>query len=208
MPHRHLIASLVIAAFAGHAMAQEVRLYRASEAVDPHDVARILDQSKHVEPVIKMRSIRLLDDAPGSRVTQGVAVAQVAYNSSADAGTAGAGRSSSSQPSSLALPVQFGFDSAEILPSARAQLDALAAGIRLLPPAQTVVIEGHTDAAGSDQYNEQLSLKRAYSVKRYLVASQGIAPERLIPAGMGKSATLRGHDPYAPENRRVQFHGE
>ena len=205
---RPLLATLLLALFTTSASAQDVRLYRASEAVDPQDVARILNPSTPAEPVIKMRSIRLLDDASGANVAPGQQLAQVAYSTSdAPSGSAGSAHTKSS-PSSLALPVQFAFDSADILPSARAQLDALAAGIKLLPATKTVVIEGHTDASGSEQYNEQLSLKRAYSVKRYLVASQGIAPERLIPAGMGKSATLRGHDPYAPENRRVQFHGE
>src|SRR5207247_1270943 len=112
------------------------------------------------------------------------------------------------KPSALALPIQFAFDSADILPAARPQLDALAAGIRLLPATQAVRIEGHTDAAGADRYNEQLSQKRAYSVKRYLVAMHGIAPERLHAVGLGEHAPLAGRDPYAAEQRRVQFSGE
>ena len=205
---RPLLATLLLALFTTSASAQDVRLYRASEAVDPQDVARILNPSAPAEPVIKMRSIRLLDDASGANVAPTQQVAQVAYSTSDAPGGSASSAYTKSSPSSLALPVQFAFDSADILPSARAQLDALAAGIRLLPATKTVVIEGHTDAAGSDQYNEQLSLKRAYSVKRYLVASQGISPERLSAVGMGEAATLRGHDPYAPENRRVQFRGE
>ena len=200
MPHRQLIASLILSLVAGHTMAQEVRLYRASESVDPQDVARILDQSKRAEPAIKMRSLKLLDNGP---------VTQIARADIDAVGTqVGGAPATDSRPSSLALPVQFAFDSADILPAAKPQLDALAAGIRLLPAAQTVVIEGHTDAAGSEQYNEQLSLRRAFSVKRYLVASQGIAPERLSAVGLGESAMLPGSDPYAPENRRVQFRGE
>ena len=106
------------------------------------------------------------------------------------------------------LPVQFAFDSAEILPSARSQLDALAEGIRMLPAVQAVVIEGHTDAIGSDAYNETLSLRRAYAVKSYLVASHRIDPTRLHAVGLGKFQPLPGRDPQAPENRRVQFRGE
>jgi len=104
--------------------------------------------------------------------------------------------------------VQFSFDSAEILPGARAQLDALAQGIRLLPALKTVVIEGHTDAVGTDQYNDQLSQRRAYAVKRYLVAEHRIDPSRLRAVGMGKYEPLPGKDPVAAENRRVQFRGE
>jgi outer membrane protein OmpA-like peptidoglycan-associated protein len=77
-----------------------------------------------------------------------------------------------------------------------------------LPAVQAVVIEGHTDARGSDAYNDQLSLKRAYAVKRYLVAMHSIDPGRLRALGMGEYAPLPGRDPMAPENRRVQFRGE
>jgi outer membrane protein OmpA-like peptidoglycan-associated protein len=108
----------------------------------------------------------------------------------------------------LSLPIQFAFDSAEILPSARAQLDALAEGVRLLPDTTRVVIEGHTDAAGSDSYNQELSLRRAQSVKRYLVAAHGIEGSRLRAMGLGEYAPLVGLAPHAPENRRVQFRGE
>jgi outer membrane protein OmpA-like peptidoglycan-associated protein len=110
--------------------------------------------------------------------------------------------------SALALPVQFAFDSAQILPAARSQLDALAEGIRMLPAIQAVVIEGHTDAIGAEAYNDQLSQRRAQAVKRYLVASHGIDAARLRAVGMGEHAPLQGRDPAASENRRVQFRGE
>lgn len=192
MCHRPLLASLLFALFAGSALAQDVKVYRAGELVNPKDVAAILDAKP-----IKMRSIRLLDDAPAQQVA------------AADPGlTAEPASREESKPSSLALPVQFSFDSADILPAAKAQLDALAEGIRLLPADKSVAIEGHTDAAGSDDYNEKLSQRRAQAVKRYLVAQHGIEPQRLRAIGMGEYRTLDGRDPHAPENRRVQFRGE
>ena len=66
----------------------------------------------------------------------------------------------------------------------------------------------HTDAKGSEEYNARLSMRRALSVKRYLVAQHHIDATRLRPIGMGKYETLPGRDPLAPENRRVQFRGE
>jgi len=129
---------------------------------------------------IKTRSIRLLDQA---------------------------GTPPSQDGPSLSIPLRFGFDSAEIVESARPQLDALAAGIKMLPPSQTVVVEGHTDAIGSDEYNRQLSQRRAASVKRYLVRVHGIEEERLKEVGAGKQRPIEGTDPQAPENRRVQFRG-
>ena len=108
----------------------------------------------------------------------------------------------------LSLPVHFSFDSAAIAPSARPQLDALAEGIRLLPPTQKVVIEGHTDAVGSEAYNLLLSQRRAAAVKSYLVSMHGIPADRLEDVGYGLRRPIDGADPLAAENRRVQFHGE
>jgi len=189
-----LLAHLALALAAGTAMAEEVRLYRSSEAVDPQEVAAILDQSSP-RPV-KMRSLRLLDDSPQAKAAP------------SDAAGGGGSGAQPVAPASLALPVQFAFDSADILPAARAQLDALAAGIRLLPAKQAVRIEGHTDAAGSDRYNELLSQRRADSVKQYLVTEHGIDAQRLNAVGLGEHSPLAGRDPYAAEQRRVQFRGE
>jgi len=173
-------AALLLSAAAALAQAGEVKVYRASEAVDPGEVARILNSGTP----IKMRSLRLLDDGPA-------AVARDA-----------------ARPSALSVPVPFAFDSADILPQAKAQLDAVAAGIRLLPPTQKVVIEGHTDAVGGEAYNEDLSQRRARSVRSYLVATYGIDASRLQAEGLGKNDPLPGISPLAAENRRVQFRGQ
>ncbi|HET9646427.1 MAG TPA: OmpA family protein [Burkholderiaceae bacterium] len=185
---------LALSLAAGSAFAQEVRVYGAGEKVDPQDVARILSHSVPSAPRIKMRSIRLLDDSPAQQ-----AAADAAASSS---------KEGSAKTDALALPVQFAFDSSNILPTARPQLDALADGIRLLPPNQAVVIEGHTDAKGGEKYNEELSQRRAEAVKRYLVSLHRIDPERLRTVGLGKFVPINSRDPFAPENRRVQFRGE
>jgi outer membrane protein OmpA-like peptidoglycan-associated protein len=164
--------------------ADDIKLYRSNEAVNPADVATVLGGAP-----IKYRSIRLLEE-------------------SAAKAPSGGGAASSSAPKALALPVQFSFDSADILPAARAQLDALAEGVRLLPKDRLVTIEGHTDARGDEDYNARLSMRRAQSVKRYLVAQHGIDASRLRAIGMGEYETLPGLAPAAAENRRVQFRGE
>jgi outer membrane protein OmpA-like peptidoglycan-associated protein len=182
--------SCLLLAFCAHtAWAQEdVRQYRTGDAVDPREVADIL-----APRAIKMRSLRLLDAGPGAAAAAGAA--SVAVPASARA-------------SALSLPLQFGFDSAELLDASKQQLDALAEGIRLLPEKQSVVVEGHTDANGGERYNETLSQRRAGSVKRYLVAVHGIDAQRLRVVAMGKHSPLPGLDPFAAENRRVQFRGE
>jgi outer membrane protein OmpA-like peptidoglycan-associated protein len=204
MARRSLLVPLLLTLVAAAATAQDVRLYRAGDAVDPNEVATILAQPEAKTPAVKMRSIRLLDDRAAA--SAGLPAAAVAV-SAAYAATNAAG---AAHPvvSALSLPVQFAFDSADILPTARQQLDALAQGIALLPGAKSVVIEGHTDAIGARPYNEDLSKRRAMAVKHYLVASHHIDPARLRTVGMGQDAPLAGHSPRSAENRRVQFRGE
>ena len=193
MPRFLPVAALMMVSAAASLVAHagEVKVFRNSETVDPSEVAQILDRTS----TIKMRSLRLLDDSPAGAVAATSAAAAMAASEAA-------------RPSALSLPVPFAFDSAEILPTAKAQLDAIAAGIRMLPANQNVVIEGHTDAAGTEQYNESLSRRRALSVRRYLVATHGIDASRLQAVGLGEHNPLPGTDPLAGENRRVQFRGE
>jgi outer membrane protein OmpA-like peptidoglycan-associated protein len=205
MSHRLLLANLALALLSAPAWSQEVRVYRQNEAVDPQDVARILGPEQGSG--IKMRSLRLLD-APSAGQAKAPA-APVQAERATQAGKAEAGEADGAAiADALSLPVQFSFDSAAILPGARGQLDALAEGIRLLPEGKKVVIEGHTDSVGTDAYNNQLSSRRAASVKQYLVAVHHIDAARLKTVGMGKNAPLPGREPDSPENRRVQFRGE
>ncbi len=104
----------------------------------------------------------------------------------------------------IGLPVEFAFNSAEIKPNYRTQLDAIAEGIKIAGNIE-VMVEGHTDAHGPDAYNEQLSKRRAEAVKRYLVERHGINVSRLIVKGYGEKAPLEHGNPFAAANRRVQF---
>ena len=104
----------------------------------------------------------------------------------------------------VAMPIQFGFNSAEIDPESRAFVDTVG---KLLQQEQALrlEIEGHTDAAGTETYNHDLSARRAAAVKKYLIDSHGIAPERLKSTGKGKMEPLVPGDPLNSCNRRVQF---
>ncbi len=66
-------------------------------------------------------------------------------------------------------------------------------------------IMGHTDSAGSDEYNEKLSLLRAQEVKRRLVSDCGIDETRLQAMGLGERFLFDKADPKAADNRRVEF---
>ncbi len=109
-------------------------------------------------------------------------------------------------PESFGFPVNFALNSAEVRPESRAYLDQVGKMLNLPHIAdQRILIEGHTDASGSDAYNRQLSIRRAQAVQRYLIESHRIAPERLRILGKGESEPLSGLNPFASLNRRVQF---
>ncbi|HWK51787.1 MAG TPA: OmpA family protein [Steroidobacter sp.] len=72
---------------------------------------------------------------------------------------------------------------------------------------KTVIeVAGHTDSTGSDQYNQQLSERRAASVANYLVG-QGITQQRLLTVGAGESRPVASNDSEAgrAQNRRVEM---
>lgn len=113
-------------------------------------------------------------------------------------------------PSVAAVSMALRFDSDAIKVHAQhlSRLDALAAGIKMLPPNAIVTITGHTDGYGSALYNIDLSFKRAMAVRTYLVTVHGIPARRLVALGKGKSEPINRANPFAPENRRVQVHAE
>jgi len=107
------------------------------------------------------------------------------------------------KPVTVGFHIQFAFNSVQILPESRAFLDQLGK-VMQVEPKLSVAIEGHTDAKGGDDYNLALSKRRAESVKAYLVQTWSLDASRMTVEGKGKSEPLVA-DPYAAENRRVQF---
>jgi outer membrane protein OmpA-like peptidoglycan-associated protein len=103
------------------------------------------------------------------------------------------------------LLVNFDFNSDQLTPTAKQNLDQFAKALqdpRL--KGEKFEIDGHTDATGTEDYNQGLSKRRANSVVSYL-ASQGLDPSTLIAKGFGKTKP-RVADPYSPQNRRVETH--
>ena len=68
-------------------------------------------------------------------------------------------------------------------------------------------VAGHTDATGSEDYNAELSRRRATSVRSYLIAAHGIDPERLELEALGETKPLEPNDSDwgRQMNRRVEF---
>ena len=109
-----------------------------------------------------------------------------------------------SKPKAVSLMVQFEFGSAQLSPDAKQVLDNLGAALKSPQlGGDKFLIEGHTDAVGSEEYNQRLSDARARSVKEYLT-THGVEPDRLGTVGRGENSLLDKTDPGAALNRRVQ----
>ena len=169
-------------AWPGVATAQSVMVYEKGQTPSAQDVADILsrgavEQQKLRGQMPSGSPFAALEQKPVRQVTEA---------------------------SALSVPVTFGFDSAQLTPQARIQLNTIADGIKLTEGTVKVVIEGHTDAKGALNYNDSLSLKRAEAVREYLVSVKGLSPKQLQVDGKGPRKPI-DTDPYSPRNRRVQF---
>lgn len=101
--------------------------------------------------------------------------------------------------------VLFDTDSANLKPGATQTVDRLAQFLNKHPN-RDLLIEGHTDSRGSDEYNQQLSKQRADAVRTALV-NAGVASERLETRGLGEQYPVASNDSAAgrQENRRVDI---
>jgi OmpA-OmpF porin, OOP family len=105
----------------------------------------------------------------------------------------------------FAADVLFDFDKAVVKPEGKSKLDDLANKVRGVN-LEVVIAIGHADSIGSDTYNQRLSVRRAESVKAYLV-SKGIEPNRVYTEGKGEKqpvADNKTSDGRA-KNRRVEI---
>ena len=107
---------------------------------------------------------------------------------------------------SLDFTINFAFDSAEIDQRSYPTLDALAAALKGQELYDSrFLVNGHTDSKGSDDYNIELSQRRADAVVAYLADEHGINKGRLKAIGFGESALKDTYDSEAAANRRVEI---
>jgi outer membrane protein OmpA-like peptidoglycan-associated protein len=101
--------------------------------------------------------------------------------------------------------VLFSTGKTELLPGAKTTIKKLASFLGEYP-AKTVLVEGHTDNVGSDTYNQDLSERRAISVKNALIQA-GVDGSRIDTMGLGESQPITDNSTSAGrlKNRRVEI---
>lgn len=115
--------------------------------------------------------------------------------------------SASDELTSVGLPIEFAFNSDAILPESVPFLEEIGKMLSMKEYGdKQLVIEGHTDAVGSDSYNLVLSQRRARAVSHYLEKKYNVETQRLKPRGLGETKPLPDYGPEDKENRRVQFY--
>jgi OOP family OmpA-OmpF porin len=156
---------------------------RANPAYSPEDVIRLFLQQK---------------DALKGGKTRALCVGTAADCKKQEAAEA-------PPPVQFDLLANFEFNSDKLTPVARENLDQFAKALKDPRLAGSKFeIDGHTDAVGPEEYNLDLSERRADAVVSYL-ASEGVDKSLLTAKGFGK-AKPRVANPYSPENRRVETH--
>ena len=103
------------------------------------------------------------------------------------------------------LEINFDFNSASISKGSMPAVQHL--GEALTDPqlkGSTFIVSGHTDGVGSDAFNQDLSERRADTIKHYLVDHFHIAASDLVTVGYGKTHLKDAANPDDPINRRVQ----
>ncbi len=102
---------------------------------------------------------------------------------------------------------QFDTGKAVVKPASAELLRQVATAIRTSPGITKVIIGGHTDDVGDDEYNMRLSQDRANSVRQWMIDKEGLDPALLVSTGFGETQPIASNRTKAgrQQNRRVEF---
>jgi len=134
----------------------------------------------------------------GAYMDRQEAALNAAMSSSIAANQASIQRSNDVLMATFKSDVFFALNSSVLQPGAYAELDRVANVLNQYPQTN-VQIQGHTDRSGSEQYNLQLSQRRADAVVNYL-KQRHVDPRRLVAIGLGESQPISSNP---AQNRRV-----
>lgn len=179
MKHHYLILSVLLSLMSGGSFGQVERVFKAND----------ISESALVDALAPDKGV----DNPATEKTRSIRVSP-------------AGDVATLRPKRPSAPmlVTFETNSAELTPRTMQMLDTLSRALQSDKlAALKFSIEGHTDPRGGEEFNMDLSRRRAETVVRYLSANRQIDRNRLVAVGKGQSQLLNTANPIAPENRRV-----
>jgi outer membrane protein OmpA-like peptidoglycan-associated protein len=178
---------------AGLALAGDVSSDQIVHALQPRPVTRGLSAGPQADPTAKAKEISFVQTLR-NRKTRSLSlgereqIAEIA----------------STKPK-IDLDIQFDYNSANITATSMPSVQALGEALTDAKlKGSTFVVAGHTDAVGGLAYNQDLSERRADTIKRYLIEKYGIAGTDLVAVGYGKTKPKDPNAPMDPINRRVQ----
>ena len=179
---------------AGLAIAGEkVSADQILNALQPKPLTRGLSAGPQADPAVEAKQARFVDSLR-NRKTRSLSLGEREEIAELAA----------SKPK-IDLEIQFDYNSADISKTSMAAAQEL--GKALSNPSlkgSTFVVAGHTDAVGSEPYNQELSERRADTIKRFLTEKYGINGADLVTVGYGESKPKDASAPTDPINRRVQ----
>jgi len=179
---------------AGFALAGDtVSADQIIHALQPKPLTRGLSAGPQVDPAVKAKEISFIQTLR-NRKTRSLSlgereeIAELASN----------------KPN-IDLDIQFDYNSDKITATSMPSVQALGQALSNVNlKGSTFVVAGHTDAIGGEAYNQDLSERRADTIKRYLTDKFGIAGTDLVAVGYGKTKPKDPSAPMDPVNRRVQ----
>jgi peptidoglycan-associated lipoprotein len=103
--------------------------------------------------------------------------------------------------------IYFGFDRSAIDSSEQSKLDAVASFVKNDPTVLQIVVEGHCDERGTEEYNRSLGERRANAAREYLLQKHGLSSEKVTTASFGEDVpAVSGNTEEAfAKNRRAEF---
>jgi outer membrane protein OmpA-like peptidoglycan-associated protein len=170
------------ALLAGLAFAVTIAAPQAQAQSNASDIVRALTPSKPLTRSLSGKS-RAIEIVPGKE-------AEILENKSLP---------------KINLSIEFEYDSDRPTPVGQKEIATLGAALSdpQLKDFQ-FLLAGHTDARGSDEYNQRLSERRAAAVAAILAQAFKVDPARLKPKGFGESRLVDAANPDSPRNRRVE----
>ncbi len=200
---RNLTAVLSVVAI-GAAFCVAAGLARAGDDVTEDQIVRALAPAK--KPLTRSLSVGPQAD-PAAVAAEGKFVQTIRNRTtrSLSAGEREEIATIAKDKPNIDLEINFDYNSADISAKSLPSVQALARA--LTNPdlkGSTFLVAGYTDAAGGEAYNQDLSERRANSIKHFLVDKFGIAGTDLVTVGYGKTMLKDPSQPMAEANRRVQ----